>query len=142
MADNKTQPTGVAVTDYLAAIEKPARRADCERLVQLMQGVVGEGPVMWGPSIVGFGSYHYKYASGREGDMCLIGFANRKAEISLYVLSCGEIDQQQELLLSQLGKFRKTVACIYIKKLADIDLAVLEQLIRYSMQQTRSLYLA
>ena len=140
MTDNKTQATAASVDDYLAGIEKPARRADCEHLVQLMQRVVGEAPVMWGPSIIGFGRYHYKYASGREGDMCLIGFANRQAEISLYVLSCGETDQQQELLLSQLGKFRKTVACIYIKKLADIDLAVLEQLIRYSIQQTRSLY--
>lgn len=100
-----------------------------------MERLSGEKATMWGPSIIGFGKYHYKYASGREGDMCRIGFSPRKDKFSLYVLDCDEKDQVA--LVKDLGKVTITVSCIYFKKLADLDMGVLEKLIKLSLERTK-----
>jgi hypothetical protein len=126
MSQNKTKPTKVSVQEYLAAIEDETRHKDCNALAQLMAKVTKQPPAMWGASIVGFGSYHYKYESGREGDMCLIGFAPRKGEISLYGLA-GAADAPQ--LLARLSKYKAGKGCLYIKTLADVDQQVLEKLV-------------
>lgn len=135
MADNKTQPTDVPVSDYLAEITDDERRADCETLIGIMSEITGEPPVMWGTGIVGFGSYHYRYESGREGDMCLTGFASRKSDISVYLMA---LDAQQLPMLRQLGKHKAGKSCLYIRRLADIDLAVLRRLIAVSVAETRA----
>jgi hypothetical protein len=120
MADNKTKPTKISVAEFIDAITDPSRRADAKTLVKLMQKAAGEKPKMWGPSIIGFGSYHYTYDSGREGDMPLIAFSPRKAATVLYGLS------DAEALLPKLGKHTRGKGCVYIKKLADVDQKVLE----------------
>jgi hypothetical protein len=127
MAELKTKPTAVSVADFLEAVPDAVRRADGKAVAALMERVTGKKPAMWGPTIVGFGSYHYKYDSGHEGDMCRIGFSPRKAELVLYVLD-GAGDQSAQL--ARLGKHRHGKACLYIKKLADVDMAVLEELVR------------
>jgi hypothetical protein len=126
MAENKTKPTEARVEDYLAAIGDEARRKDCEALAALMARVTREPARMWGPSIVGFGSYHYKYASGHEGDSCVVGFSSRKDSISVYGLrSAADADA----LLARLGKHKEGKGCVYLKTLADVDLDVLEALV-------------
>jgi len=126
MAENKTKPTEVSVTAYIDAIPDAAKRADAKALAKLMQGVAGEKPKMWGPSIVGFGSYHYKYESGREGDMPLIAFSPRKPAIVLYGVTGFH---GADGLLAKLGKHTTGKGCLYIKKLADVDGKVLETLV-------------
>ena len=126
MADNKTKETDASVESYLAAIQDDARRKDCETLAKLMAKATKHTPRMWGSSIVGFGSYHYKYESGREGDMCLVGFSPRKSAISVYGLKAAP---SHEELIPQLGKHKAGKGCLYIKSLSDIDLKVLEKLI-------------
>ena len=123
MADNKTKPTKLSVAAFIDVLTDPARRADAKALVKLMQSAAGEKPKMWGPSIIGFGSYHYKYESGREGDMPLIGFSPRKAANVLYGMT-GSSDSKA--LLAKLGKYTTGKGCVYIKKLADVDRQVLE----------------
>jgi hypothetical protein len=135
MADNKTQPTDLPVSDYLAAITDDQRRQDCQTLVEIMSDITGEPPVMWGTGIVGFGSYHYRYESGREGDMCLTGFASRKSDISLYLMA---LDAQLLPMLRQLGKHKAGKRCLYIRRLADVDLDVLRRLIAVSVVETRA----
>ena len=120
MADNKTKPTKISVAEFIDSLTDPGRRADAEALVKLMQKAAGEKPKMWGPSIIGFGSYHYTYDSGREGDMPLIAFSPRKAATVLYGLS------ESEGLLPKLGTHTRGKGCVYIKKLADVDQKVLE----------------
>lgn len=120
MADSKTKPTKVNVSTFIDAITDASRRADAKALVKLMQKAAGEKPKMWGPSIIGFGSYHYTYDSGREGDMPLIAFSPRKAATVLYGLS------DSEALLPKLGKHARGKGCLYIKRLADVDQKVLE----------------
>ena len=127
MATNKTVATDASVARYLDAIDDPQRRADCDALVALMQKVTGEPPVMWGSSIVGFGAYHYVYDSGREGDMCLTGFSSRKGALSIYLMT-GFEDQPERM--ERLGRFKTGKSCLYVKRLADIDLEVLEALVR------------
>jgi hypothetical protein len=123
---NKTSETNVNVTDFVNSyVEKDEKKADSFQLIELMSKWSGFEPKMWGPTIIGFGSYHYKYASGHEGDMPLIGFSPRKAEFSLYVYSPTE---ESKLLLDNLGKFKMGKACIYIKKLSDININTLEKL--------------
>jgi len=126
MAENKTKPTKVSVTEFVNAVADQARRADAKTLVKLMQGASGEKPKMWGPSIIGFGSYHYRYDSGREGDAPLIGFSPRKAATVLYGVA-GASDCKA--LLPKLGKHTTGKGCLYIKKLADVDMRVLEEMI-------------
>ena len=120
MADNKTKPTKLSVSAFIDAIADEGRRADTKALVKLMQKASGEKPMMWGPSIIGFGSHHYVYDSGREGDMPVVAFSPRKAATVLYGLSAAEA------LLPKLGKYTRGKGCVYIKKLADVDQKVLE----------------
>ncbi|KMW58522.1 hypothetical protein AIOL_003499 [Candidatus Rhodobacter oscarellae] len=126
MADNKTRPTGAAVSDFLEAVEHPTRRADGLRLHQIFSELTGWQAQMWGPTIVGYGQYHYTYASGREGDFLATGFSPRKANLSIYVMpgyaNFGGI-------LDRLGKHKMGKSCLYVNKLADIDEAVLRELI-------------
>jgi hypothetical protein len=131
--ENKTRPTELSVAAYIEALPDAARRADAKALVKLMQNATGEKPKMWGPSIVGFGSYHYKYESGREGDMPVVGFSPRKAATVLYGLR-GDGD---EGLLAQLGKHTTGKGCLYIKKLADVDQEALQALIVKSVAAKR-----
>lgn len=137
MAEAKTKPTGASVKAFLDAIEDEARRKDAKALAALMRRVTGCTPKMWGPSIVGYGSYHYEYASGHSGDSCLVGFSPRKGEMSVYLMAVGE---EGEKLFAALGKHRRGKACLYIRRLADVDLAVLEQLVARSFAETRRLY--
>lgn len=127
MAENKTRATGASVDEFLASVEHPVRRRDGQRLLELMTEITGQKPEMWGPTIVGFGRYHYKYESGREGDAAAVGFSPRKASLSLYGLTYGP---EAEELLSRLGKHKTGAGCLYINKLADVDEAVLAGLIR------------
>lgn len=123
---NKTTETQVSVTDFINSyVENEQKKADSFELIKLMSEWSGFEPKMWGPTIIGFGSYHYKYASGHEGDMPVIGFSPRKAEFSLYVYSPTE---ENEPLLADLGKFKMGKSCIYVKKLSDINIGTLEKL--------------
>ena len=134
MAENKTKPTKLSVAAFIDALTDQTRRADAKALVKLMQSATGEKPKMWGPSIIGFGSYHYRYESGREGDTMLVGFSPRKAATVLYGLR-GANDS--ESLLAQLGKFKTEKGCLYIKRLADVDPKVLKDLIVKAFVATR-----
>ena len=135
MAENKTQPTEVSVADYIAAIPEAPRRADAQALLNLMQAATGEEPRLWGPSIIGFGSYHYRYETGREGDTLIVGFSPRKPATVLYGLRAApDVDS----LLDKLGKHTSGKGCVYIKKLADVDQKVLAELIRKSAAATRA----
>jgi hypothetical protein len=134
MAENKTKPTEASVAAYFAAIADETRRRDCETLARLMEQATGQPPTMWGPAIVGFGSYHYTYESGREGDMCLVGFASRKGDISLYGLKAGP---GHEALLQKLGRHKTGKGCLYLKGLQGIDLQVLAQLVAEGAAATK-----
>jgi hypothetical protein len=125
MAEAKTKPTEIPVADFIAAVENPVRRADAQVVCDLMARVTGKPATMWGPTIVGFGSYSYRYASGREGRICRIGFSPRKPHLVFYI---GNYPEQAEMLV-RLGKYKRDGGCIYVPKLADIDMAVLEQLV-------------
>jgi hypothetical protein len=137
MAENKTKLTEASVESYISAIEDESRRKDCEALTQLMSTATKEPPKMWGTSIVGFGSYHYKYESGREGDSCLVGFASRKGDISLYLVAGFP---GQEELLTKLGKHKMGKGCLYLRRLSDVDPKVLEQLIIGSLEERKRHY--
>jgi hypothetical protein len=131
MAKNKTAETEIRVTDFINSyVDNDQKKADSFRLVDLMREWFGYEPKMWGPTIIGFGSYHYKYASGHEGDAPIIGFSPRKAEFSLYVYSPIE---ESKAMLNDLGKFKMGKSCIYVKKLSDINLEVLEKLSKISI---------
>ena len=126
MADNKTKPTSASVDDFIAAIDNPRRRADAMTALAIYKDVTVLKPVMWGPSIIGFGSLHYVYESGREGDMPAAGFSPRKANMTFYV---GNEFEGAAALFSKLGKHKKSVACLYVNKLDDVDLDVLREII-------------
>lgn len=126
MAENKTKPTAASVTDFIASIENPRRRADALSSLTMYQEITGLPPVMWGPSIIGFGSLHYKYESGREGDMPAAGFSPRKASMTFYVEGKFE---GAEALFARLGKHKRSLACLYINKLDDVDLGILSEII-------------
>ena len=132
MAEIKTRPTGVAVDEFLDKVENPQRREDGKKVRAMMERLTGEPATMWGPSIIGFGQYHYKYESGHEGDMCRLGFSPRKAELVLYVLTEAG-GPEEEALLARLGKHRTGKCCLYIRKLSDVDEAVLEELVAWSL---------
>jgi Domain of unknown function (DU1801) len=126
MAKNKTNETEISAIDFINAyVDNDQKKADSFRLIELMSEWAGFKPKMWGPTIIGFGSYHYKYASGHEGDAPLIGFSPRKAEFSLYIYSPTEKNKH---LLDNFGKFKIGKACIYIKKLSDINILALEKI--------------
>jgi hypothetical protein len=127
MTENKTMPTGVPVEEFLASVEHPGRRTDGYELLALMREATGQEPVMWGPSIVGFGRYHYRYGSGREGDSAAVGFSPRKASLALYGLTYGP---EAKALLETLGKHKTGAACLYINRLDDVDRDILTLLVR------------
>lgn len=126
MSENKTGPTDASVSAFLAAVGDEQRRQDCQVLLAMMGRITGQPAVMWGPSIVGFDTYHYRYESGREGDMAVTGFSPRKPDISVYISA--DSPGQAELL-ARLGRHKMGKACLSIRRLSDIDLDVLEQLI-------------
>ncbi len=126
MAQNKTQPTDQPVADFIASIAHPTRARDAAELVGIFTDATGFDPVMWGPSIVGFGRYHYRYATGREGDFLATGFSPRKTSLSIYIMpGYGAFDD----ILARLGKHKTGKSCLYVNKLDDIDLDVLRELI-------------
>ena len=136
-SENKTKPQKTSVKEFLENIEDEQVRRDCKILEKLFEKVSGEMPVMWGDAIVGYGSYHYKYDSGREGDWCITGFSPRKQNISLYT-NC-YLDENDPLLKS-LGKIKYGKSCIYIKKIDDIHLPVLEKLIAQGIDFIKKKY--
>ena len=137
MAENKTKATKLSVAAFIDAITDPTRRADAKALVKVMQSASGEKPTMWGPSIIGFGSYHYTYDSGRQGDMPLIGFSPRKAATVLYNITAYK---DSDSLCAQLGKHTTGKGCLYIKRLADVDRQTLQTLIVKSLAMVRARY--
>ena len=137
MAKNKTAPTTQSVTDFIAAVESETKRDDSRRLIKLFKELTGFEPHMWGPTIVGFGSYHYKYASGHEGDAPIAGFSPRKDALAIY-LDTGY--DNKEALLKQLGKHKMGVSCLYVKKLEDIKIDVLKEMITNSIAHVKKMY--
>jgi hypothetical protein len=138
MAKNKTTVTEVDVFDFIASyVENEQKKLECIRLIKLMRKWSGFEPKMWGPTIIGFGSYHYKYASGHEGNAPILGFSPRKAQFSFYIYSK---TNKNDLLLKTLGKFKMGKSCIYIKKLADIDISILEQICKETIKYLNENY--
>lgn len=133
----KTKVTDVSVADFIAAVENPQRRADAETLCALFEQISGEPATMWGPSIIGFGTYHYRYASGHEGDAPRLGFSPRKAQTVLYVMSGAE---GQADMIARLGKVKSSVSCIYVNRLDQIDMGVLREMAEASLAQMREQY--
>ena len=129
MSQNKTRPNTTSVTSFLDRVKDEIQRRDSYTLISIMNEITGEEPVMWGPSIIGFGSYHYKYDSGREGDMMLTGFSPRKQSLSLYIMAGFT---KYEALLQKLGKHKTGKSCLYIKRLSEINTDVLMELIKAS----------
>lgn len=136
MAENKTKITEVDPYDFIKKVESAEKRKDAEELIQIMSKATGKPPQMWGPTIVGFGKYHYKYASGREGEICMTGFSPRKPSLVLYIGPALE----DKKLMDRLGKHKTGKGCLYIKKLADVDRAVLKELIVKSVEEMRKRY--
>ncbi|MFM8407125.1 MAG: DUF1801 domain-containing protein [Pirellulaceae bacterium] len=137
MSDAKTRPTDQSVEAFLSSVEDPAKLADCRQLVSIMSKVTKSSPVLWGDSLVGFGVYHYRYASGHEGDWPLTAFAPRKQGLAIY-LNCS-LESEGELL-QRLGKFKHGKSCLNVRSLEDIDLKVLAQLIRNSVRSLKKQY--
>lgn len=135
MAEPKTRPTKESVKDFLNKVEDPERRADCFAVAKMMEEITGEKPKMWGPAIVGFGSYHYKYASGNEGDWPITGFSPRKKDLTLYIMV--GYDRYGELM-AKLGKHSTGKSCLYIKKLSDIHIPTLKKLIKLGIKDLKS----
>lgn len=130
MAGNKTVETDLDVTAFLKGVADPKQRADADVLLEMMSNASGEPPKMWGPSIVGFGSYHYRYDSGREGDMCRIGFSPRKGKTVIYVIDGFPAHAE---LLAKLGKHKTGQSCLYINRLSDVDTGILDKLVKASL---------
>jgi hypothetical protein len=137
MAENKTKATDANVDEHIAAIGSEEQRKDCLSLVKLMSKITKAKPRLWGPSIVGFGSYHYKYESGREGDAGLTGFASRKNGIVVYLVASGP---DQDALLARLGRHKMGKSCLYIRRLSEVDAQVLEQLVAGSVAEVKRRY--
>lgn len=143
MGENKTKPIAQTVEEFIAAVEHDGKRADAKVLDAMFRRVTGEQPVMWGPTIIGYGTYHYKYDSGREGDFLRTGFSPRKAKHSIYLMGgyCDELTSaKNEEFLARLGKYSQGKSCLYINKLADVDLAVLEDLVRVNWDAMNKVY--
>jgi uncharacterized protein DUF1801 len=137
MAENKTKPTDASVEDYITSRASEQQRADCKELMVLLSSITQQLPKMWGPSIVGYGSYRYTYESGRTGEAPLTGFAIRGQELVIYLVAEGE---RQRSLLSKLGKHKMTKSCLYFRRLADLDKSALEQLVAGSVADVRRRY--
>lgn len=138
-AENKTKPTEVNPKDFVAAVESDKKRADAEVLLDFFSRVTGLQPKMWGPSLIGYGRYHYKYESGREGDMLMTGFSPRKANLVFYIMPGYRSDEMQDKL-SRLGKHKLGKSCLYVNKLADIDMDVLEEIVVDGVDYMRENY--
>ncbi|MDH3810211.1 MAG: DUF1801 domain-containing protein, partial [Gammaproteobacteria bacterium] len=137
MAENKTRATTASVTEFINAIEDRQKRADARKVAAIMRRVTGKRAKMWGPSIVGYGTYHYKYESGREGDFMIAGFSPRRQALTVYILAgFGRFDT----LMGKLGKYKTGKSCLYIKRLSDVDEKVLEKLIDGSVKYMRNNY--
>lgn len=136
-AEAKTKPTKEKVTDFLNRVSDDSRRADCYAVAKMMKEITGQKPQMWGPSIVGFGTYSYKYASGHSGDWPLAAFSPRKTDLTIYLSVAFE---KKEELLSQLGKHKTGKSCLYIKRLADVHLPTLRKLIKASVKDAKDRY--
>ena len=137
MAENKTKPTDASVDDYIASRANEQQTVDCRQLMALLKKVTRQSPKMWGPSIVGYGSYRYIYESGRTGEMPLAGFAIRGRELVIYLVAEGE---EQNSLLSKLGKHKMGKSCLYFKQLSDLDFSVLEKLVTNSVTDMKRRY--
>lgn len=137
MAENKTKPTKASVTEFMNAIDNKEMRADARKVAAMMRKATGKRAKMWGPSIVGFGTYHYKYASGREGDFMITGFSPRKQSLTVYIMPGFS---KFQALMKKLGKHTTGKSCLYIKRLSDVDESVLEQLIGESVKHMREKY--
>jgi hypothetical protein len=137
MAANKTKPTGASVEDYIASRATAQQKADCRKLMELLRRVTGKTPRMWGPSIVGYGSYRYTYGTGRTGEAPLTGFAIRGRELVVYV---GAEGPEQQALLARVGKHKRGKVCLYFKQLADLDESVLEKLVAGSITNLKRRY--
>lgn len=135
MPENKTRPTKVSVEDFVAAVENDTRREDAEKLLKVFAKVTGWKPQMWGPTIIGFGKYAYTYDSGRSGDMCVLGFSPRSANLAIY---SGLSAEKAAPHLKALGKHKVAKACIYINKLADVDMAAFEKLLKAGLANMKS----
>jgi len=138
-AENKTKPSEVDPKDFVAAVESDKKRADAEVLLEFFSRVTGLRPKMWGPSLIGYGRYHYKYESGREGDMLMTGFSPRKANLVFYVMPGYRSDAMQDKL-ARLGKHKLGKSCLYVNKLADVDMDVLEEIICDGVEYMRENY--
>jgi hypothetical protein len=141
MSGTKTRPNTGDVSEYLSQVKEPEKRADSQSLVKMMEEVSGHPPVLWG-TMVGFGQYHYRYASGREGDAFRIGFAPRKGDLSIYILAAydGVDEARQTELLARLGKHKAGKSCLYVRKLADVDIGVLRALTELAYSHMRQRY--
>jgi Domain of unknown function (DU1801) len=137
MATNKTVATSADVTAFIAAVADEQQRADAHKIAEMMARLSGEPPKLWGPSIIGFGTYHYKYDSGREGEMCRIGFSPRKGQTVIYLID-GYSNRAEQL--ARLGKHKTGKSCLYIKRLSDIDMGVLEEMIIGSLAYVAEKY--
>jgi hypothetical protein len=137
MSEMKTKPTDAAVDAFLDEVGDPARRDECRTILELMREVTGAEPKMWVGGMVGFGSYHYRYESGREGDWFVTGFSPRKANLTLYIMAGFD---RYEVLLERLGKFKTGKSCLYLKRLSDVDIDVLEELVRESVAHVSGTY--
>lgn len=137
MSELKTKPTHQSVTAFLNAIEDAQVRKDCKQISKMMSEATGNKPKMWGTSIVGFGSYHYKYASGREGDMPLTGFSPRKQNLTVYIMPGFD---RYDTLMKKLGKYKTGKSCLYFKKLEDVDQRVLKELVKNSTDYLKKKY--
>ena len=136
-AEQKTRPTAVSVADFIAGVEDPQRRADAETACALLAEATGEPAAMWGPSIVGFGAYHYRYASGHEGDAPLVGFSPRKGNLVFYLSGC---EERRDAFLGRLGRHKAGKGCVYVNRLADVDAAVLKEMAAASAASLKARY--
>ena len=137
MAENKTTKTGASVTEFLKSVENPQMRTDARKVGSMMRRVTGKRAKMWGSSIVGYGTYHYRYDSGREGDFMVTGYSPRKQALTVYIMPGFS---NYEPLMKKLGKYKTGKSCLYIKRLADVDETVLEKLIDGSVKEMRKKY--
>lgn len=137
MAKLKTQPGKASVSQFINAVDDEQKRHDCKQVMTIMKQVTGKKPVMWGESIVGYGQYHYKYASGREGDWMVTGFSPRKQNLTIYIMP-GFSEYQD--IMDKLGKYKLGRSCLYVKKLEDIDQNLLRELIARSVQDMERIY--
>lgn len=135
MSENKTKATSASVDKFLKSVTDKKKQADCYKVLELMKKITGHEPKMWGPSIVGFGSYHYRYASGREGDFLTTGFSPRKQALTIYIISGFK---KFPALMKKLGKYKTGSSCLYVKSLEDIDMKVLSELIKESVKYIKN----